>query len=127
MSKYNVKSLGLKTAGIISAIAVVVLSAFTTVQAQENEGAFVIDEIIAKVDNYIVLKSELDRAYQDYLTNGGTQSEQARCQFLHCRNGRWRCREKQRYHYRQNQCHPESSLSHDLPPFLFCLMWKFPT
>lgn len=50
-------------------------------KAQENEG-FVIDEIIAKVDNYIVLKSELDRAYQDYLTNGGSPSQQARCQYL---------------------------------------------
>lgn len=50
-------------------------------KAQENEG-FVIDEIIAKVDNYIVLKSELDRAYQDYLTNGGSPTQQARCQYL---------------------------------------------
>jgi len=49
--------------------------------AQENEG-FVVDEIIAKVDNYIVLKSELDRAYQEYITNGGPQGEQARCQYL---------------------------------------------
>lgn len=49
--------------------------------AQENEG-FVVDEIIAKVDNYIVLKSDLDRAYQDYVTNGGTPSQQARCQYL---------------------------------------------
>jgi peptidyl-prolyl cis-trans isomerase SurA len=50
-------------------------------KAQENQG-FVIDEIIAKIDNYIVLKSEYDRAYQDYITNGGAPSEQARCQFL---------------------------------------------
>jgi peptidyl-prolyl cis-trans isomerase SurA len=49
--------------------------------AQENQG-FVVDEIIAKVDNYIVLKSELDRAYQDYLTNGGTPSQNIRCQYL---------------------------------------------
>ena len=49
--------------------------------AQEDKG-FVVDEIIAKVDNYIVLKSELDRAYQDYLTNGGSASQNARCQYL---------------------------------------------
>jgi peptidyl-prolyl cis-trans isomerase SurA len=49
--------------------------------AQEDKG-FVVDEIIAKVDNYIVLKSELDRAYQDYLTNGGSPSTNARCQYL---------------------------------------------
>jgi peptidyl-prolyl cis-trans isomerase SurA len=50
-------------------------------KAQEDKG-FVVDEIIAKVDNYIVLKSELDRAYQDYLTNGGSPSTNARCQYL---------------------------------------------
>lgn len=49
--------------------------------AQETE-SFVVDKIIAKVDNYIVIKSELERAYQDYLTNGGTQSQEARCQYL---------------------------------------------
>jgi len=49
--------------------------------AQENQG-FVVDKIIAKVDNYIVLKSELDRAYLDYVANGGTAGDQARCQFL---------------------------------------------
>lgn len=48
---------------------------------QENEG-FVVDEIIAKVDNYIVLKSDLERAYQDYISNGGTPSQQAKCQYL---------------------------------------------
>lgn len=55
----------------------------TTSMAQNPEaGGFVVDEIIAKVDNYIVLKSELDRAYQEYLANGGTISEEARCQYL---------------------------------------------
>ena len=49
--------------------------------AQDNAG-FVVDEIIVKVDNYIVLKSELDRFYQDYLTNGGSPSQEARCQHL---------------------------------------------
>jgi peptidyl-prolyl cis-trans isomerase SurA len=49
--------------------------------AQDNQG-FVVDKIIAKVDNYIVLKSELDRAYLDYVANGGTAGDQARCQFL---------------------------------------------
>ncbi len=52
-----------------------------TAKAQDN-GGFVVDEIIAKVDNYIVLKSELDRSYQDYLANGGTQSEEAKCQYM---------------------------------------------
>lgn len=52
-----------------------------TLRAQETPG-FVVDEIIAKVDNYIVLKSELERAYQDYLTNGGSPSQQVKCQYL---------------------------------------------
>ncbi len=47
-----------------------------------ENGGFVVDKIIAKVDNYIVIKSELERAYQDYITNGGSPSEQAKCQYL---------------------------------------------
>lgn len=63
--------------GWISAVSIPAL------HAQETESTgFVVDEIIAKVDNYIVLKSELERAYQDYLTNGGSPSQQARCQYL---------------------------------------------
>lgn len=48
---------------------------------QENTG-FVVDEIIAKVDNYIVMKSDMEKAYQDYLTNGGAPGEEVRCQYL---------------------------------------------
>ena len=48
----------------------------------ETDNGFVVDKIIAKVDNYIVIRSELERAYQDYLTNGGSPSQQARCQYL---------------------------------------------
>src|SRR5918993_950039 len=51
------------------------------VKGQDTEG-FVVDKIIAKVDNYILIKSELERAYQDYLTNGGSPSQQAKCQYL---------------------------------------------
>jgi peptidyl-prolyl cis-trans isomerase SurA len=42
----------------------------------------VIDKIILKVDNYIVLKSDLENAYQGYLTNGGSPSEVAKCNML---------------------------------------------
>lgn len=51
-------------------------------RAQENPGTgtgFVADKIIAKVDNYILLNSEFEGAYQNYLSNGGRASEQARC------------------------------------------------
>jgi peptidyl-prolyl cis-trans isomerase SurA len=51
-------------------------------QAQEEPQGYVVDKIISKVDNYIVLKSELDRAYLDYVANGGKAGDYARCQFL---------------------------------------------
>lgn len=42
----------------------------------------VVDKIIVKVDNYIVLKSDLENAYQGYLTQGNSPSEQAKCNIL---------------------------------------------
>lgn len=53
-----------------------------SIRALSQDDPYVVDEIIAKVDNYIVLKSELDRAYLDYLSNGGQPGEETRCQFL---------------------------------------------
>ncbi len=50
------------------------------VYAQET--GFVVDKIIAKVDNYIVLKSELELAYQSYLAEGNPASEEARCELF---------------------------------------------
>jgi len=47
-------------------------------QDPETKG-YVIDKIIAKIDNYILLNSEFEGAYQNYLANGGRASEQARC------------------------------------------------
>jgi peptidyl-prolyl cis-trans isomerase SurA len=52
-----------------------------TIWAQ-TEGGFVVDKIIAKVDNYIVLKSELEMAYQSYLSEGNPPSQEARCEIL---------------------------------------------
>jgi len=49
-------------------------------RAQE-EGA-VIDEIIAKVDNYIVLKSDLESAYINYLSSGNPATPDAKCRIL---------------------------------------------
>lgn len=52
-------------------------------QETEPEAGFVIDKIIAKVDNYVVLKSEVDKAYLDYVTNqGGRGGDDVKCQFL---------------------------------------------
>lgn len=62
--------------------ALMVLSlACITVKAQDNEG-FVVDEVISKIDNFIVLKSDLDKFYQDQLTNGASPSQQLKCQLL---------------------------------------------
>jgi peptidyl-prolyl cis-trans isomerase SurA len=47
-----------------------------------GEPGFVIDKIIAKVDNYIVLKSDLEKTYQAYLTSGGAPSEKQKCNLL---------------------------------------------
>ena len=56
-------------------------AAFIPAQGQDTDG-FVVDEIIAKVDNYIVLKSELERFYFDQLSNGAPQSQELKCQCL---------------------------------------------
>ena len=57
------------------------LGAGQVVLAQESAG-FIADKIIVKVDNYIILRSELEGAYQNYLTNGGTASEESKCGIL---------------------------------------------
>ena len=59
------------------------LCAATMATAQEKEKTgFVVDKIIAKVDNYIVIKSELESAYQAYLAEGNPNSDEARCQLF---------------------------------------------
>ena len=53
------------------------------VQAQDaGDKGVVIDRIIAKVDDYIVLKSELDRAYLEFLSRGELSQGNAKCQIL---------------------------------------------
>lgn len=61
--------------------------AATTLHAQDTkevkgETGFVLDKIICKIDNYIVLKSELEGAYQNYVTEGNPGSDQAKCSLL---------------------------------------------
>lgn len=46
------------------------------------QSSVVVDKIIAKVDNYIVLKSDLERAYLDYLSRGEFRGNNARCTIL---------------------------------------------
>ncbi|HBK89997.1 MAG TPA: peptidylprolyl isomerase, partial [Cytophagales bacterium] len=46
-------------------ISLLLLGGWQVAVAQEAKG-FVADKIIAKIDNYIILKSELEGAYQNY-------------------------------------------------------------
>jgi peptidyl-prolyl cis-trans isomerase SurA len=50
--------------------------------AQDTSQRFVVDKIIAKVDNYIVLKSDLAHTYQSYITEGNPPSEKVKCEML---------------------------------------------
>ncbi len=61
---------------------VAALSMPSTPGAAQDNGGFVVDEVIAKVDNYIVLKSELERFYLEQLTAGAPQSQELKCQCL---------------------------------------------
>ena len=51
-------------------------------QAQTSPEGVVVDKIIAKIDDYIILKSDLERSYLDYLSRGQARSESAKCQLL---------------------------------------------
>lgn len=53
-------------------------------QAQDSEGGSgtVVDKIVAKVDDYIILKSELERAYLDVMSRGEYAGNQTRCNIL---------------------------------------------
>jgi len=77
------KSLLNNIAGISAAVLMIGAVLQTTPGlAQDDGNGFVVDEVVAKVDNYIILKSEIDRMYQDYLTNGNSPSQGARCEIL---------------------------------------------
>jgi parvulin-like peptidyl-prolyl isomerase len=49
--------------------------------AQYSQGQM-IDKIIAKVDNYIVLRSDLDKSYLEYVSRGQEGGEEVRCGIL---------------------------------------------
>lgn len=69
------------SAGIKSFILLVVCFLFgQMVFAQQKE--VVVDKIVAKVDNYIILKSELERMYLDYASRGEIMGANAKCHIL---------------------------------------------
>ena len=51
-------------------------------EQKEKQPGIVIDKIIVKVDNYIVLKSDLENAYQGWLGQGNTASDETKCNIL---------------------------------------------
>ncbi len=61
-------------------VAFTLLTAPIWVKAQSE--AQTVDKIIAKVDNYIILESDLALAYKDYLSRGSSQSTTTRCMVL---------------------------------------------
>jgi len=65
-----------------SLIATIAFAMPSLAQETKEDNSFVLDKIIVKVDNYIVLKSELEGAYQNYLTEGNVASEEAKCGLL---------------------------------------------
>lgn len=50
-------------------------------QAQPTRGNL-IDNIVARVDDYIILRSELEAGYANYLARGASPSTQAKCEIL---------------------------------------------
>jgi len=66
---------------LTSSLFILLLALPLAAQEKEQTG-FVVDKIIAKVDNFIVIKSELESAYQGYIAEGNPQSEEAKCQLF---------------------------------------------
>ncbi|MFK7952671.1 MAG: peptidylprolyl isomerase [Ekhidna sp.] len=50
--------------------------------SQDESSGVVVDKIIAKIDNYILLKSELERSYLDFLSRGEARGSNAKCEIL---------------------------------------------
>lgn len=63
----------------IALVAIMIISGSYS-KAQENR--VIVDEIISKIDNYIILKSDLERSYMSYLSNGNQASAGAKCRIL---------------------------------------------
>lgn len=59
-----------------------IVSTWLALPAAAQQQPVVIEKIIAKVDNYIVLKSDLEGAYQNYIMQGNTPGQEARCGIL---------------------------------------------
>lgn len=67
--------------GRVVLVILIMAGTLGSVVAQTDQGVL-LDKIVAKVDDYIVLKSELDKAYLDFLSRGQVSQGNARCQML---------------------------------------------
>ncbi|MFT7031847.1 MAG: peptidyl-prolyl cis-trans isomerase SurA [Cyclobacteriaceae bacterium] len=63
-------------------ILTLIVSTFDVSMAQDEDQGVLIDKIVAKVDDYIVLKSELEKAYLEFLSRGQVSQGNAKCQML---------------------------------------------
>ncbi|WP_255517983.1 peptidylprolyl isomerase [Fulvivirga sp. M361] len=61
---------------------IALLSLLHEVSKAQDKAGVVVDEIIAKVDNYIVLRSDLEKAYASYLASGKPGGSDTRCRLL---------------------------------------------
>lgn len=66
----------------IKALLILLLLSCSAVQAQDENKGVVIDKIVAKVDDYIVLKSELENAYLQFMARGEITQGDVKCQIL---------------------------------------------
>jgi len=66
----------------ISVVGIFCLTIWSNAKAQDEEKGVIIDKIVAKVDDFIVLKSELERAYLDFLSRGEIAQGNPKCQIL---------------------------------------------
>ena len=74
--------MNLKSIKYIALLLLLVASlAVQKVQAQDDKGV-ILDKIVAKVDDYIILKSELDKSYLEFLSRGQVTQGNARCQMM---------------------------------------------
>ncbi len=67
-----------RTCSRFIAISAICLMAISPTFSQD----VVIDKIVAKVDDFIILKSDLEKAYLEYLSRGEFRGTNARCQIL---------------------------------------------
>jgi len=60
----------------------IITSLVLLISIQSYSQDVVVDKIIAKIDNYIVLKSDLERAYLEFMSKGQFRGPNAKCQIL---------------------------------------------